>query len=200
MPENPESVIRFWFGDASESPATVASQAGLWFGGDPSFDELIRSRFDTLLVRASAGELAPWQKDAQSSLALTLILDQFPRNLYRGRPQSFDYDAQALEVATRSIERGFDAELSALQATFLYLPLEHAENAEVQERCVTLFRALLVRAPVELRPQFESFLAYAIRHQKVIDQFGRFPHRNEVLKRHSTTEELSYLAAGGDAF
>ena len=200
MSESPESIIQFWFGDEGESPAAVAPRASLWFGGGPSFDELIRDRFDTLPMRASAGELNSWRRNARSSLALVLVLDQFPRNLYRGQAQCFDYDTQALEIANSCIAKGFDSELTALQAVFLYMPLEHAESCEAQERCVALFRALLARAPVELRPRFESFLAYALRHQKVIDQFGRFPHRNEVLKRHSTPEEVSYLASGGDTF
>ena len=200
MTETPESVLGFWFGDDLDSPEIVAARCRLWFQGDPSFDERIRERFDTLPLRALGGGLDSWKQGARSSLALVLVLDQFPRNLYRGTVQCFACDPSAHEVAVAALERGFDTELAPLEATFLYLPLEHSEDMESQERCVSLFRNLLDRAPVELRPQFESFLEFAIRHREVIDRFGRFPHRNAVLGRPPTSEELSYLASGGDTF
>jgi uncharacterized protein (DUF924 family) len=196
----PESVLGFWFGDDLDSPDVVAARCRLWFERDSPFDELIRARFDGLPSRALRGLLDSWQQEARSCLALVLVLDQFPRNLYRGTAQSFAYDPLAYRVSVAALERGFDPELAPLEATFLYLPLEHAEDGESQERCVSLFRNLLDRSPAELRPQFESFLSYAIRHQEVINRFGRFPHRNAVLGRPSTSEELSYLESGGDTF
>ena len=196
----PESVLGFWFGDGLDSPESVTERCRLWFQGDPSFDGQIRERFDGLPSRAQQGSLDSWQGQPRSSLALVLVLDQFPRNLFRGTSQCFAYDGLAHEIALAALERGFDTALAPLEATFLYLPLEHAEDLESQERCVSLFRGLLDRAPVELRPQFESFLSYATRHQEVIERFGRFPHRNAVLGRSSTSEELSYLEAGGDTF
>jgi uncharacterized protein (DUF924 family) len=196
----PESVLGFWFDDDLDSPDAVAARCRVWFEGDSPFDELIRGHFDGLPSHALRGHLDSWRHEAHSCLALVLVLDQFPRNLYRGTAQSFAYDPLAYKVAVAALERGFDRELAPLEATFLYLPLEHAEDVEAQERSVSLFRNLLDRSPAELRPRFESFLWYAIRHQEVIDRFGRFPHRNAVLGRPSTSEELSYLESGGDTF
>ncbi len=200
MIETPESVIDFWFGDDLDSPDAVAERCRLWFEGDPSFDELVRERFEDLPSQALQGQLDSWRLGVRSNLALVLVLDQFPRNLYRDSAQCFAYDPLAYEVAVAAIEHGFDNELAPLEATFLYLPLEHAEDVDAQARCVSLFRSLLHRAPVALRPQFESFLSYAIRHREVIGRFGRFPHRNAVLGRPSTGEERAYLESGGEAF
>lgn len=195
-----ESILEFWFGNDLESPDVVAARCGMWFGGNSSFDQDIRDRFGGLPARALRGELDTWLETPRSSLALVLVLDQFPRNLHRGAANSFAYDSAAHRVATASLARQFDHELTPVQATFVYLPFEHAEDAKSQQRCVSLFRALLERAPANLRSRFESFLSYAIRHRDVIERFGRFPHRNAVLGRASTTEELSYLQSGGDTF
>jgi len=200
MSVTPESVLEFWFGDDLDSCEATAARRLLWFGGDPSFDERIRDRFGGLPSRALRGGLDSWRQDARSSLALVLVLDQFPRNLYRGTAQGFAYDPSAKEVAVAALERRFDTQLAPLEATFLYLPLEHSEDIESQERCVSLFRNLLDRAPVNQRPQFELSLSYAIRHREVIRRFGRFPHRNAILGRPSTSEELSFLESGGDTF
>jgi uncharacterized protein (DUF924 family) len=200
MNVTPESVLGFWFGDDLDSPEAAAARRLLWFGGDPSFDERIRRRFDGLPSHALQGGLDSWRQGARSSLALVLVLDQFPRNLYRGTAEAFAYDPLAKEVAVGALESRFDTALAPLEATFLYLPLEHSEDIEAQERCVSLFQNLLDRAPVDHRSQFESFLSYAIRHREVIRRFGRFPHRNAVFGRPSTSEELSYLESGGDTF
>jgi uncharacterized protein (DUF924 family) len=196
----PESVLDFWFGNALESPESTAARRADWFGKDPAFDERIRERFGELPSRALLGELGTWRKAARPSLALVLILDQFPRNLYRGSPQSFACDALAREVAEAAIASRFDAVLAPLEALFIYLPLEHAEEMAAQDRAVALCEALVKRAPAGQRQQFKSFLSYSIRHREVIRRFGRFPHRNAVLGRHSTAEELSYLDSGGESF
>jgi uncharacterized protein (DUF924 family) len=160
----------------------------------------VGGRFGELPERALAGELDAWNAQPRSALARVLVLDQFPRNLYRGTAQCFQYDPRACEVAVMALERGYDSELTPLEATFLYLPLEHAEDISTQDRCVSLFRRLLDRAAVGLRPQFENFLAFAIRHREVIDRFGRFPHRNAALGRPTTNNERSFLESGGDTF
>lgn len=200
MIATPESVLGFWFGDDLDSPEAAAARRLLWFGGDPSFDDRIRERFAGLPSRALRGGLDSWRQGARSSLALVLVLDQLPRNLYRGTAQAFAYDLLARQVAEAALESGFDTELAALEATFLYLPLEHSEDLESQERCVSLFRSLLERAPVDQRSQFELSLSYAVRHREVIRRFGRFPHRNAILGRPSTSDELSYLHSGGETF
>jgi uncharacterized protein (DUF924 family) len=196
----PGAVLEFWFGKDITSADELAARSQLWFVGGDSFDESVRERFEDLPQRALAGGLAGWRGHARTSLALVLVLDQFPRNLHRGEALAFAFDSLAYEVAVGAIEQGFDAELAPLEATFLYLPFEHAEDRGAQERCVSLFRALVARAPAELRSQFESYLSYALRHQEVIDRFGRFPHRNTTLGRESTPEEQVYLESGGDTF
>jgi len=196
----PESILDFWFGDALESPEATTARNALWFRKDSAFDERIRERFGDLPARASRGEFDSWRRAARPSLALVLVLDQFPRNLYRGSPQAFACDPMAKEVAETAIESRLDSELAPLETVFLYLPLEHAEDLASQERCVSLFKALFERAPAGRQSQFESFLTFAIRHRDIISRFGRFPHRNAILGRPSTSEELSYLESGGDAF
>ena len=200
MDPTAESVLHFWFGDDQESPEAIGLLAGRWFGGGPSFDAEIRDRFEGLPPAGLRGELDDWLREPRSLLALILVLDQFPRNLYRESAQSFAHDARALEIARGAVDRGVDAKLTPLEATFLYLPFEHAEDREDQRRCVALFGQLASRSAEPLRPQVESFLAYAEQHQVVIERFGRFPHRNKSLGRPSTPDEIAYLESGGQTF
>ena len=200
MIPTPESVLAFWFGDDLESSDAIAARSSLWFGGGASFDECIRKRFEGLAARALEGELDAWREQAYPCLALALVLDQFPRNLYRGRAESFAYDSLACAVCRAAVEQGFDDQLAPIEAFFLYVPFEHAEDMDSQARSVSLIRGLCERASADLRPRFESFLSYAIRHRDVIERFGRFPHRNAILGRASTREELAYLESGGETF
>jgi uncharacterized protein (DUF924 family) len=128
------------------------------------------------------------------------VLDQFPRNLYRGSKRSFEFDRAAHAAATLLVGRGFDEILEPLEAIFLYLPLEHSEDIRDQHSCVELFRSLEDRASEEQVEILENCTAYAERHCAVIERFGRFPHRNEILSRESSQEELDYLASGGERF
>ena len=132
--------------------------------------------------------------------ALVLVLDQFPRNLYRASARAFDFDPLALEAASGAIEAGFDRLLLPLWSSFFYLPFEHAENIEHQVCCVELFEELHARAPTELKASLQKSLDFARRHYEVIRRFGRFLHRNEVLGRNHTPEEQNYLAQSGDTF
>lgn len=200
MNADADAVLETWFGNDQETPDAVDERARLWFAPDSSFDELIRDQFASFPDRALAGEFSDWAGAARSCLALVLVLDQFPRNLYRGSSQSFAYDATALEVCRDALARGLDGELSPLEAVFLYLPLEHTEDLHVQTQSVSMFRKLLGRASTQLTDRFESFLVYAQRHHAVIEQFGRFPHRNAVLGRRSTSAEIDYMESGGETF
>ncbi len=150
--------------------------------------------------RARSGALNSWRNTAYECLALVLVLDQFPRNVFCGTPESFAYDPLASEVALASIARGGDHDLDPVEAVFLYLPLEHAEDMRLQEQSLSLFRALRDRAPPGFEAQFASFEQYAIAHYEVIERFGRFPHRNAVLGRQSSEEERLYLESGGSGF
>ncbi len=197
---NPEDLLRFWFGRDLDSPVAVAARCRLWFSAPADFDEEIRVRFSELPELAEKGLLDGWREKPRSCLALVLALDQLPRNLYRRSRQAFGYDARAAKVAEEALARGFDTAVHPLEATFFYLPFEHAEDLALQEQAVELFGRLRVRGPAELLPVFESFFEYAVRHRSVIRRFGRFPHRNILLGRQSTEEERDYLAAGGETF
>jgi len=196
----PAEILEFWFGDALASAERAKLRAKLWFSKNDEFDREIESRFGALPESAARGELDTWRGDASSALALVLVLDQFPRNLFRKSPRSFAFDPLAREVALEAISRESDKVLHPLQSSFLYLPLEHAEDIELQERSVQLFELLIARAPAGLRDLFESFADYAQRHRDIVRRFGRFPHRNDVLGRPSAPEEVAYLESGGDRF
>jgi uncharacterized protein (DUF924 family) len=188
VPAAPAEVLDFWFGP---EPGRRRRQ---WFVKDPAFDAQIRGRFLEDHRRARAGELDAWLAAPESCLALVILLDQFPRNLFRGTPEAFAADARALAAARHALERGFDAGMPPARRLFFYLPFEHSENLDDQRRSVALaepFRAL---------PGFEDIHDYALRHLRVIERFGRFPHRNAVLGRESTPEEEEFLKQPGSSF
>ncbi len=200
LPVEARDLLDFWFADATRSNEALAFRSARWFSKDRAFDEEIRRRFGELPDKAAAGAFEDWRSTARGSLALVLVLDQLPRNLYRGDSQAFAYDAFALDTALHALERGFDQALHPLESSFLYMPLEHAEDGDLQARCVSLFESLVEGAPKNLADHMARSLDYAERHRKVVARFGRFPHRNEVLGRASTEEEVEYLASGGDRF
>ena len=200
MKDSPEAILNFWFGDSLSSLGTVAARVQLWFAVNAEFDREIKDRFAPLPERALRGEFDTWSHRSESALALILVLDQFPRNLFRGSAQAFTFDSKALEIATIAVDAGFDEELVPLQASFLYLPFEHSEEPTDQDRSIELFEHLVKRAPPELAPTFRQFADYGRRHRDVVQRFGRFPHRNGVLGRESTPDELAYLESGGETF
>ena len=160
-----------------------------WFRKDEAFDTEIRTRFLTTYQAAAAGQLADWEATAETALALVVVLDQFPRNIFRGSAQAFAADAPARAVADRALARGFDQQVPAGERQFFYLPFEHSENISDQERCLALFRS--TGNPDSLK--------WAEKHADIIRRFGRFPHRNAVLGRTTTAEEQAFLNAGGFA-
>lgn len=186
-------ILAFWFGRPGE-PGYGQPRAE-WFRKDAGFDAEIRSRFLPAVEAALAGQLAAWGDDQQGLLALLILLDQFPRNLFRGEARAFVGDPPARRLAERALDRGWDKGLSAVEKLFVYLPFEHSEALADQERSVALFSALAAG-----HPGCEGFLDYAHRHHEVIARFGRFPHRNAALGRPSTPEETSYLAQPGSGF
>ena len=185
------AVLAFWF-DAAHRDA--------WFVSSPAFDAAIRTRFAATLQRASSGELDHWIDTPRGWLALLIVLDQFPRNLYRHDARAFAQDLHAQRLVTWGIEDGFDRQLPPIQRVFAYMPLEHAEDIALQQRCVALFETLCQSLPTEQREQYTGYLDYARRHAAVISRFGRFPHRNAWLGRTNTPEELAYLAAPDAGF
>lgn len=191
----PEAILTFWFGDPSDPTSDYGQQRKVWFQKDPAFDATIRSRFFADYEQAAAGHLEDWKTAPKSCLALILLLDQVPRNLFRGDPRSFATDPQALAATEFALDQGFDQALIPVERLFLYLPLEHSEVLAHQHRCVALVEALVADAP-----ELQSTLDYAYRHRDVIAQFGRFPHRNEVLNRDTTPAEAEFLKQPGSRF
>ena len=189
----PADLLTFWFGPPGQ--AGHGQPRSEWFRKDERFDEEIRRRFLPSVEAALAGRLANWADKPADLLALLILLDQFPRNLFRGTADAFAGDAPALALAKTALAHGSDTNLCAVEKLFVYLPLEHSEVLADQERSVALFAALAAR-----HPDCEGFLDYARRHHEVIARFGRFPHRNAALGRLSTPEEATYLAQPGSGF
>lgn len=187
-----EEIIDFWFG--KPEPGQAQSRK-VWFQKDPDFDQEIQTRFLADYDRAAAGAFVSWQSFPQGCLALVLLLDQFPRNLFRGNPQSFATDAQAIAITQHAIQQDFDQMLSPIQRWFLYIPFMHSEKLADQQRSVELFRQLS-----QEEPETASAYEYAIKHLQVIERFGRFPHRNAILGRQTTSEEAEFLQQPGSSF
>jgi uncharacterized protein (DUF924 family) len=175
----PDDVVTFW----------LAAGPDKWFKKDDAFDAEIRRLFLASYEAARAGRLAGWENTPHGALALLILLDQFPRNMFRGTAQMYATDAEARAVAERAISRGFDRQVSPVQRQFFYLPFEHSESLADQERAVALFRAV---GPAET-------LKWAELHHDIIRRFGRFPHRNAILGRQTTAEEQAFLDGGGFA-
>lgn len=190
-----EAVLRFWFGDPDDPGSEYGQQRRVWFKKDPAFDDTIRRQFLTDYEKASTGALATWRQEPRSCLALVILLDQFPRNLFRGEARSFASDRAARDTANYALTQGYDQQVLPVERIFFYLPLEHSENLADQERSVELVRSLHAT-----HPGFESSLDYALRHRDVIQRFGRFPHRNEILGRETTSEEAEFLRQPGSRF
>lgn len=199
-PTTAATVLDFWFGNAGDDTAIAQSQQKLWWSKNTEVDADMRRRFGDLVKTAAAGKRDDWAQHAHGRLALILLLDQFPRNMYRDTPRAFAYDPLAGQLALAGIASGDDRELRAIERVFFYLPLEHSESAELQERSVALFTALAAGVPAADRKTFTGYLDYAVRHRDVIHRFGRFPHRNHILGRTSTEEEIAFLKQPGSSF
>ena len=199
------SVRDFWFGTVPLTADGLTRRMPFWFGEGGSTlrerrDEHIRVRFGALLERAARGELAAWADGPRRRLSLIILLDQFPRNIFRGSARAYAHDAQALALALSGMQSGADAALNVVERIFFYMPLQHAESREVQEESVAAFRRLLTEAPESLRDHFASALRSAENHHEIIERFGRFPYRNRTLGRECSPAELEWLRAGGSSF
>ncbi len=183
-----ERVLDFWF--YPKDSDTYGEILKIWWKKDPDFDEEVTARFLDPFERAESGALDGLADGARGSLALVILLDQFPRNMFRDTPRAFGTDARALAISDKAIERGFDRTLIPAERAFLYMPWQHGESLDIQERSVRLFEAL----------DFGNMLDFAIRHRDVIARFGRFPHRNAILGRQSTAEEREFLKLPDSSF
>ena len=178
-----EEILKFWFEEIKPTQ---------WFQKNPNFDDEIRARFHSDYVLAAQDIYDGWTENDKGCLALIILLDQFPRNMFRGRPQMFATDSKALDVAKKAVDKNFDQTLSIDEKTFLYLPFEHSENLLDQEKSLALFKSTKESNPV--------YYDYAKRHYDVIKKFGRFPHRNDILERQSTKLEEEYLSRPDSGF
>jgi uncharacterized protein (DUF924 family) len=189
-----QDVLDFWFGAPGSEAA--AGPRREWFVKDDAFDEQIRQRFGAAISQAVAGGLREWDEAGPpGTLARILVLDQFTRNAHRNTPGAFEGDTLALAAARQLADSGAHKSLPPLQRAFVYMPFEHAEDARMQERAVELFTELAAE-----HAGFGEMLDYAHRHRGVIARFGRFPHRNEILGRASTPEEIEFLRQPGSRF
>src|ERR1700722_15284522 len=178
--ERLDEILQFWFGDGSDP-----EHERRWFVQDVGFDQTCRNGFLADHERAAGGELDSWKEEPSSALALILLLDQFPRNIFRGTPRSFATDPKARATAKEAITRGFDLALPPARRSFIYIPLQHSENLDDQRESVRLFHKLAAEDPA-----MAGYVKYADDHLEVIRRFGRFPHRNAVLGRVSTPDEI----------
>ncbi len=176
-----QDVLKFWFED---------SQPAQWWKKDENFDRLIIERFSALHYRATRCELFEWRNGPHGRLAEVIVLDQFSRNMFRGSPLSFAHDALALALAQEAISVGADKDLKPVERTFLYMPFMHSESMKIHEIAVELFR----------KNGIPGNLDYELKHKAIIERFGRYPHRNAILGRESTAEELEFLKQPGSGF
>jgi len=200
MTEPPESVLAFWFGAPGSAAEVSGRQSKLWFGKSPANDLAVSERFTATLTAATAGRLDHWADTPRGRLALVIVLDQFPHHIHRDQPQAFATDPQSLALSLAALETGEDRQLAPIERVFLYLPLEHAESLDLQERSVSLYEQLAREAAAEERALFDNFLGYARKHRDVVARFGRFPHRNAILGRASTPDEVEFLKQPGSRF
>jgi uncharacterized protein (DUF924 family) len=195
-------VLTFWFGDGvtyGSKPAVVERVQNLWFSGSEEVDSELRRRFGEDL-EAVSGEDISQITGVREKLVVIVLLDQFSRNICRDTPGAFAQDALALQLSKEMLRAREDRELEAVERVFVYMPLEHSENKEDQALSVEKFQELLEEVDEGLKSVYESFLDYAVRHKVIIDRFGRFPHRNEILGRESTAEEIEFLKEPGSSF
>lgn len=192
-------LLDHWFGETRQHPARIASRASWWFGGSGTVDRELGERWEEHAKRAAAGELDDWADDPEGRLALILLLDQLPRHLYRGTPAAFAQDPKAQRLAVDGLVKRMDHGLDPAARAFFYMPLEHAENPRMQALSVAAFSRLALDHP-ELDVLGAQFLPFAEQHREIIDRFGRFPHRNEILGRETTAEEQAFLDQGGETF
>ena len=193
----PDDILDFWFGPADADPF---ANAKTWWKKDPAFDAEVSHRFGAALEAASRGELDGWRDAARPCVALIVLTDQLSRNIHRGSAAAFAQDGRARSASEQAQDRGLDAQLRPIERVFVRMPLMHAEDVAVQNRGIVAFATLVEEAPEAVRPRLFEYVLYAVKHQKIIRRFGRFPHRNALLGRTSTPEEEAFLKQPGSSF
>lgn len=200
MPARIDGILSFWFDLSRNDPVAAERLMPRWFSSDEMLDADIRKRFLADYEAAAAGELESWEQTARGTLALIILLDQFPRNMFRGTPRAFAEDAIAQRLCVGGLEQELDVNLSPIERGFFYMPLQHTEIAYLQDLSVRQYENLLRDSEPEWKPLLRGMLNYAREHRDIVHRFGRFPHRNTILGRVSTAEERAYMADGGANF
>jgi uncharacterized protein (DUF924 family) len=195
-----EAILDCWFGSDAEDAVVASKRGSLWWKSDPAVDDDLRARFADLVEKAGRNELGEWASTPRGLLALILLSDQFPRNIHRNTPRAFAFDPIARAHCRDGIARGFDIHLRPIERVFHYLPLEHSELLADQDDSVRLFSNLARDAGAETKELFAGYLRFAERHREIVERFGRFPHRNRILGRESTAEEIAFLQTPGSSF
>lgn len=197
--QNIQKILSFWFGELKGN--TVPKEKHyFWFEKNNETDAFIKENFEFLFQKSNSGELNNWIKDSDGLLAWVVLLDQFSRNIYRENAKAFEQDKKALQISLNVILAGLDKKYKPAERIFLYLPLEHSEILDVQKKSVGLFKVLFDESSPENKQILEMSYEYARRHEEVIERFGRFPHRNKILGRESTEEEIEFLKTPGSSF
>ncbi|MDC3952834.1 DUF924 family protein [Polyangium jinanense] len=192
-PAEISNVLSAWFGPDADDATIVKRQHALWFVRSDATDRFLRETFGDLVARALRGEITSWGETQRGRLALLVVCDQLTRNIFRGTPRAFEGDPLALATSRAMIAADEDLRLRPIERLFVYLPLEHAEDLAVQNLAVARFEKLLDVVTGEARGAFAAYFDYAVRHRDIIQRFGRFPHRNVILGRASTDEEIAFL-------
>ncbi|MGB5511985.1 MAG: DUF924 family protein [Woeseiaceae bacterium] len=195
-----EDVLTFWFKEHALSAPQIDRRMDIWFGADPIFDHEITKEFSNDVELASAGKLDYWAESPRGRLALIIMIDQFRRNIHRNTAQAFSKDTLALKYCVEGAIKKHEQDLAPIEKVFFYMPLQHAESRKVQAKSVLLYKRLIASASPTYRETFETVLQFAELHKDIIDQFGRFPHRNTLLNRANTPEENEYLSGDSPDF
>ena len=198
--ETVQSILQFWFGDSASARQSNDLKSALWWSKDEDIDGEITKRFATVTDEIFEGMLSEWLDTPAGVLASIICLDQFPRNMYRGRARCYSYDAMALQHAKSLVKRNLDQELDSIHRVFAYLPFQHSENLDDQESSLALYSALVASVSAGDRDLFEGNYRSAVKHHDIVREFGRFPHRNSILGRLSTPSELDFLDKPGSSF
>ncbi|MCB9728494.1 MAG: DUF924 domain-containing protein [Deltaproteobacteria bacterium] len=196
----PDDVIAFWLDEPRADGAVPEAVQGRWWKKDPELDETIRQRFGEAVRAAVAGELVEWTETPQGTLALIIVLDQFTRNIFRDTGAMFAGDARARGLTRRLLDGGGFESLRPVERYFALMPLMHSEEVPIQQEAVARFEAEAERAPDAARKLFDNGALFARKHAVIVERFGRFPHRNALLGRTSTSEELAFLETPGSSF
>ncbi len=195
-----DAILKFWISDDPDSAEAIKEKSKMWFQATPEDDQLIRETHGADIERAAAGEYQHFEETSRGRVALIILFDQMTRNIYRGTAKAFATDHLSLAQSRHLVDSGEHLDLHPIERTFAYMPLEHAEDRMLQALCVECFTRLAADAPEAHQAMFNDYIRFAEHHREIVDQFGRFPHRNKILGRASTAAEIAFLADGGSNF